>query len=424
MTTEELPALLRRLVLPVYLPTALYATGAAAIVPVLPLIGLYLGLNVPQVALLITVAGLLTVIAPLPIGQLVARIGERAALIVGGLISIGAIVGSLIAAWPDGSSATASWAPVLFCASILVMTLGDITWDLGRQTYIADEVPLHLRARAMSLFGGTLRVGRILGPLIGAVLITLAGPAAAFLVHLVAAIAGLMLITIFVPPRLAVPASSPGEEPADPPARGEVLRPLLLVGAAVLVLTLVRTNRDLLLPLLGNEFGHPEAVVSLVFAVAAVVELAFIVPAGTLMDRYGRAAVLVPCLALMGVGYLLGGLAATVAGLVAISLVFAVGNGLAAGINKTLSADLTPTRNRAGWLGLWNSFTGAGALIGPAIVALAGATTVVTASLATGWISLAGAGWAAWWLPRFLPGRGSRPLPTDKVDTNPGRLKW
>jgi MFS family permease len=194
-------------------------------------------------------------------------------------------------------------------------------------------------------------------------------------------------------------------EPEDLPTRGAVLRPLLLVGAAVLVLTLVRTNRDLLLPLLGHEFGHPEAVISLVFAVSAVVELAFIVPAGTLMERFGRAAVLVPCLALMGVGYLLGPIAATVPGFIAISLIFAVGNGLGAGINKTLSADMTPSRNRAGWLGLWNSFTNAGALIGPALVAVTGVATVVTASFATGWLSLAGAGWAAWWLPRFLPGR-------------------
>ena len=84
------------------------------------------------------------------------------------------------------------------------MNLGDLTWDLGRQTYIADEVPVHLRARAMSLFGGTMRVGRIVGPLLGAALITVAGPAAAFLVHLVAAVAGLVLIVIFIPPRLAV----------------------------------------------------------------------------------------------------------------------------------------------------------------------------------------------------------------------------
>ncbi len=405
MATEELPALLRRLVLPVYLPTALYATGAAAIVPVVPLIGLDLGLNVPQVALLGTVAGLLTVIGPLPMGQLVARIGERAALILGGLVSIAAIVGCLFAAWPDGASALPVWAAALFCGSILVMNVGDITWDLGRQTYIADEIPVHLRARAMSLFGGTMRVGRIIGPLLGAVMITVAGPAAAFLVHLVAAIASLVMIVIFVPPRIVPGTGDEAGDPVEQPARGTVLRPLLLVGVAVVVLTTARTNRDLLLPLLGNEFGHPEAVISLVFAGAAVVELAFILPAGTVMDRFGRAAVLVPCLALMGLGYLLAPMAATVPGFIAISLVFAVGNGLGAGINKTLSADLTPSRNRASWLGLWNSFTNAGALIGPALVAVSGAATVVTASFATGWLSLAGAGWAAWWIPRFLPGR-------------------
>lgn len=405
MTTEELPALLRRLVLPVYLPAALYATGAAAIVPVVPLVGLDLGLSVPQVALLGTVAGLITVVGPLPTGQLVVRIGERGAMILGGLVSVAAVVGCLFAAWSDGNGPAPVWAPALFCAAILLMSLGDLTWDLGRQTYIADEVPVHLRARAMTLFGGTMRVGRILGPLLGAGLIAVSGAAAAFIVHLLAALAGLVLITIFVPPRLTVTIDPYAPEQEDLPTRGAVLRPLLLVGVAVLVLTLVRTNRDLLLPLLGHEFGHPGAVISLVFAVSAVVELAFIVPAGTLMDRFGRAAVLVPCLALMGVGCLLAPIAATVPGFIAISLIFAVGNGLGAGINKTLSADMTPSRNRAGWLGLWNSFTNAGALIGPALVAVTGAATVVTASFATGWLSLAGAGWAAWWLPRFLPGR-------------------
>jgi MFS family permease len=414
---EELPVLLRRLLLPIYLPTALYACGTAAIVPVLPLVGLALGLSVPQVALLITVAGLITVIGPLPTGQLVARLGERTALVIGGTVSVVAIVGCLVAALAGTGGAVPAWAPVLFCAGVLVMSLGDLTWDLGRQTYLADEVPVHLRARAMTLFGGTMRVGRIIGPLLGAGVITVAGAPAAFVVHLVAAVVSLGLVIGFVPPRIVAPAH-PAEADVDPgPSRRDVLGPLLLVGIAVLVLTVARTNRDLLLPLLGHSFGHTEAVVSLVFAVAAVAELAFILPAGTLMDRFGRAAVLVPCLVLMGVGFLLAPLAASLSGFVGISLVVAVGNGLGAGINKTLSADLTPARNRAGWLGLWNSLTGAGALIGPAVVAAtSGAAGVVTASVATGWLSLAGGAWATWWVPRLLPGRRHAPTENGVID--------
>ncbi|MFT4108114.1 MFS transporter [Propionicimonas sp.] len=402
---SELSVLLRRLVLPIYLPTVLYASGASAIVPVLPLVGLDLGLSVTQVALLSTVAGLVVVVGPLPTGQLVARIGERAALVIGGLVSIASIVACLVAARAGTPGAVPAWAAPLFCAGILVMSLGDLTWDLGRQTYLADEVPAHLRARAMTLFGGMMRVGRILGPLVGAAAIATAGASAAFIVHLVAAVVSLALIVSFVAPHASVATGvrTDADEPA--PARSTILRPLLLVGLAVLVLTVARTNRDLLLPLLGNAYGHSEATVSLVFAAAAVVELAFILPAGTLMDRFGRAAVLVPCLALMGIGFLLAGHAATLPGFVGISIVFAVGNGLGAGINKTLSADLTPARNRAGWLGLWNSLTNAGALVGPAMVAAAsGVAGVVTASVATGWTSIAGAAWAAWWLPRLLPG--------------------
>jgi MFS family permease len=403
---EELPVLLRRLVLPIYLPTALYASGTAAIVPVLPLVGLALGLSVPQVALLITVAGLITVIGPLPTGQVVARLGERAALVIGGAVAVVAIVGCLVAALAGTRGAVPAWAPPLFCAGVLVMSLGDLTWDLGRQTYLADEVPVHLRARAMTLFGGTMRVGRILGPLIGAGLIAVAGAPAAFAVHLVAALISLLLVIGNVPPRI-VRTTDQDSSAGDPaPSRRDVLGPLVLVGVAVLVLTVARTNRDLLLPLLGHDFGHSEAVVSLVFAVAAVAELAFILPAGTLMDRFGRAAVLVPCLVLMGVGFLMAPLAADLSGFVGISLVVAVGNGLGAGINKTLSADLTPVRNRAKWLGLWNSLTGAGALLGPAVVAAAsGAAGVVTASVATGWLSLVGGAWATWWVPRLVPGR-------------------
>ena len=409
MADEQLGALLRRLTLPIYLPAALYASGAAAIIPVIPLVGLQLGLDVPQVALLVTAAGLVAVAGPLPVGQVAARVGERTTLLLGGLVSIVAVTGCLVAALAGTRGPAPGWAAPLFCAGILVMTLGDLTWDLGRQTYLADEIPVQFRARAMTLFGGTMRVGRIIGPLVGAGVITVWGVASAFAVHLVAALVALGLMLRFIPPRVPVVHTRDATGPEPQPGRPDVLRPLLLVGGAVLVLTVARTNRDLLLPLIGQQFGHSEAVISLVFAAAAVVELAFILPAGSLMDHFGRAAVLVPCLALMDVGFWMAPLATSVAGFVGVSMVFAVGNGLGAGINKTLSADMTPVRNRAGWLGLWNSYTGSGALFGPGLVALAtGVGGVVGASIVTGWATAAGAAWAMVWLPRLTPGRRRR----------------
>jgi MFS family permease len=111
---------------------------------------------------------------------------------------------------------------------------------------------------------------------------------------------------------------------------------------AALVLTAARTNRDLRLPLLGHRYGYHDSLISLVLAVSSAAELVLVLPAGSLMDWYGRAAVLVPCLALMGIGC-------------------------------------------ARWMGLWNSVSGAGGLVGPAIVTvIASVATVGAAGVATG----------------------------------------
>lgn len=255
----------------------------------------------------------------------------------------------------------------------------------------------------MTLFGGMMRVGRIVGPLLGAGVIVLFGAPAAFVVHLVAACLSLVLVTRFVTPHLGHVTDSPGAAPS-PTARRDALRPILLVGTAALILTAARTNRDLLLPLLGHHYGYHDSLISLVFAVSSVAELVLVLPAGSVMDRYGRAAVLVPCLALMGVGFAITPIAGTVGGFFLFAALLALGNGLGAGINKTLSADVTPAVGRARWMGLWNSVSGAGGLVGPAMVTvIASVSTVVAAGVATGALGLVGAAWAAWWLPRLVP---------------------
>ncbi len=136
------------------------------------------------------------------------------------------------------------------------------------------------------------------------------------------------------------------------------------------MLAAVRTNRDLLIPLLGHHFGYSPQVISIVFAVSAVVEIALVVPparscSATVGWRCCCPVCSVP--ASPSLSLTVGRFDRRVrprrcrAGR---------GNGLGAGINKTLSADLTPSHNRAAWMGWWNAMVGAGALIGPGLVAV------------------------------------------------------
>lgn len=396
-------AVLRSLMLPIMVPTLVYAIGTAAIIPVIPLVGLQLGLSVPQVALLSTLTGVVTMLGPIPTGQLMSRIGERLGLILGGALAVVALVGCLWSASQPGRS-TPGGATAVFVVSLVVLAAGDLTWDLGRQTYLADHVPHYARARVMTTFGGGLRVGRVVGPAIGALVLSLTDIQTVFVVHLIACGLSILSVIVFVTPA-AQPTQAPITELTAPtPAeRRTILRPFVLIGTSITVLVAVRTNRDLLIPLLGHHFGYSPQAISVVFAISAVVEIALVVPAGTIMQRHGRLAVLLPCLFGTGVAFLLSPVAGSLAGFLAVGLVLAAGNGLGAGINKTLSADLTPSRHRASWMGWWNAMVGAGALIGPGLVAVCTAAgSVVTGGIATGVLALLGGFWARHWGRRFL----------------------
>ncbi|MBA8793064.1 MFS family permease [Friedmanniella endophytica] len=403
-TTEPTPrAVLRSLLLPIMLPTLLYATGTAAIVPVIPLVGLRLGLSVAQVAVLTTVIGVVAVVSPVPLGQGMARIGERRGLVIGGSLAVLALLGCLWAAGQPQASRPGTAALVLVI-SLVVLAFGDETWDLGRQTYLADHVPHAARARVMTTFGGVLRIGRVLGPAVGALVLSLADLEAVFVVHLVAALLSIVSVLVFVAPAARRDPTAAPPEPPTAEERRAIVRPFVLVGLGVMVVAAVRTNRDLLIPLLGHAFGHDAKIISLTFAVAAAVEIALVLPAGSIMQRYGRLAVLLPCLFGTGIAFLLSPLGSSVPGFLAVAVVLALGNGLGAGINKTLSADLTPPRNRAAWMGWWNALVGAGSLIGPGLVAiLTPLVSVVGAGVATGVLALIGGVWTRHWGVRYLP---------------------
>ena len=150
----------RDIALAAYGPSIVSAIGHGAVMPVLALRARELGADVSTAAVVVALMGIGSLVASLPAGALVARIGERRAL---------TIVGCLDAVAMAGAALTES-----VLALGVAVTLSGMTWTaflMARQGFMIDAVPLAYRARAMSMLGGSMRVGVLIGPLLGAGLI-------------------------------------------------------------------------------------------------------------------------------------------------------------------------------------------------------------------------------------------------------------
>jgi MFS family permease len=374
-----------------YGPSIVSAIGHGAIMPVLALRARDLGADVSTAAAIVALTGVGMLLASLPAGALVARVGERRALVGAGFVDA---VAMAFAALTD---------------SVLGLGVGvllsGVCWTLfliARQGFMIDVVPITHRARAMSLLGGSYRVGVLVGPLVGAGLISLTDLTSVF--WLGAAMSVLASLLAATMPDL-------GEEKrAAARASGHLgvwtviashRRLLATLGTAVVILGMSRSLRLSLLPLWAEHVGLSASTTSLIFAGAAALDVAFMWPGGWLMDTRGRMVVAVPVVLSMAVACLLLPLATTVVSVSLVMALIACGNGLGSGIVMTLGADAAPDEGRPQFLGAWRLCGDIGNTGGPLLVgAIAATAPLATACLVVGVLGLAGAGWVGLWTHR------------------------
>jgi MFS family permease len=383
---------LRDVWVPAYGPSLVSSIGHGAIMPVLALRARDLGADVGTAAVVVALLMVGMLLASLPAGALVARIGERTALLVVGFVDAAAMT---VAALADSVA--------VLGGAVLLSGMAWTVFLIARQGYLIDVVPERIRARAMSLLGGSYRVGVLVGPLIGAVLIEVSDLTAVF--WLAAVMAVCSALTSRLMPDVGV------ESRAEARAAGHLSvwsvirahrRTLATLGVAVVVLGVSRSLRTSLLPLWADHIGLSASTTSLIFAVAAAIEVALLWPGGWLMDTRGRMVVAIPVTLSMALSCLLLPLATTAVGVTLVMALIAVGNGLGSGIVMTIGADVAPVAGRAQFLGAWRLCGDIGGSGGPLLVgALAAVVPLATASVVVGLLTLAGTGWVGWWTHRL-----------------------
>ncbi|WP_204163740.1 MFS transporter [Nocardioides solisilvae] len=387
---------LRDVALTAYGPTVVNSVGHGAVLPVLALHARDLGADVPTAALVVALLGVGSLLTALPVGALVARIGERRALVLAGVVDAAAMTAAAL---------TTTWLGL--AAAVTVSGMAWTTFMMARQGYMIDVVPLAHRARAMSALGGSHRIGILVGPLLGAGLIHLTDLRAAFVLSAATALAAALLARLM--PDLGSDSRARARETGHLSVRAVIVahrRVLATVGVAVVVISASRALRQAVFPLWADHVGMSASTTSLVFAVAAAVDVAFFLPGGWLMDTRGRTVVAVPVVASAALACLLLPLATATWSVTAVMVLMAAGNGLGSGIVMTLGADTAPVEGRAQYLGAWRLCGDLGVSGGPLLVSAAAALVpLATASVAIGVLMLAGSAWVGHWTARLEAGR-------------------
>jgi MFS family permease len=346
--------------LAVYVPAALLAFGQGLLVATLPLYAATFDVSYGWISLAVAAAAIGTLATDVPAGALLGRIGLRRALLVGaGLVAVSTLALGLTQTFPE------------LVVYRVVAGVGTAMWGLSRHAFIAEAIPLAERGRAISIFGGINRIGTFGGPVVGGVVGAALGLRSSFV------LAGLMAgLALALGVRYVRPVS--GAEPPLPTRRRWSLVGRLLrtsgrdLGAAAIAQTLAqmtRAGRLLIVPLYGADvLGLDAAAVGLVMTTAALLDVSMFVPAGMVMDRFGRKVAVVPSFAIMAGGIAMIPFASDLGGLLLAAAVVGLGNGLGSGSMMTLGADLAPPGATGEFLGLWRLVGDVGAVGGPLVV--------------------------------------------------------
>lgn len=425
MTDATPPFSWRSIILPAYLPTLLFSIGEGAIIPVIPVVATDRGASLALAGLIAAMLMVGELAGDLPAGWLVARIGERNAMIGASLL---AVIGVLIA--------LASPTEFALGVGIFLLGLATAVFGLARHAFLTSYVPEAVRARALSTLAGVFRAGWAVGPFVAAALIAWTGSSEVVFWVLVAACFAVVVVLIVLPDpervfgaaRLAREASadaSPatrdsgdartaGEAEADAASHG-VFRAiatyravLLRIGSGVGLLAAVRASRTVILPLWAVSIGMPPEAAALVIGISAAIDFALFYVSGQVMDRFGRLWSAIPGLVGLGTGHLVLAFTHDVPGAEAwftvVALLFGVANGLSSGVILTLGADLAPKEQPAPFLAAFRTIADAGQAVAPLILAaVTSAVSIMAASATMGVLGFVGAGILWRYVPRYVP---------------------
>ena len=382
---------IKSLVVPVFLPSLLFSIGENSMIPLIPASALAMGADLGTAGL---IAGLVmtgTLIADLPAGKLVDRIGERSSMIYSA--AAGAI-GILLSVFAVNL--------YMLGAGILILGAASAVFALARHSFMTEHIPLSHRARSVSILGGMFRGGSFFGPLLGAWVVHIGGPGAVYWVAVV--VCGSAAVLLLLTKKDAILNTPVVVAGRTLEVAKREWKKLATVGVGVSVIGILRTSRQIGLPLWAISIGIPAAEAAFYIGIANALDFALFYASGAIMDRFGRRWAAVPTAVGLGVAHLLVAFSFNSPTFLAIAILMAIVNGVGSGVILVLGSDLAPADARNEFLASYRLLTDAAvAGAGPLLVGVAALVTLGPALAIFGWFGFGGA-WLLWkYIPRYSP---------------------
>lgn len=363
-------------VLTLIMPAMLIGMGRGFTIPVLPGIAMDYGVGAAGAGLLVLMPMVGAVVATLPTGYLIDRIGRRKILIAGPTL---ASFAAFMIFFTAGS----------YIEFLVYMSVGGIAqqmWQMSRLAAIADSGPQGQRGRQITSMAGVQRFGTLVGPLAGGVVGEVFGlrvPFAMFgFAALLATVPTYALIKETAPPVLA---RLRGETTKTDTSWATLLtRPVLILFIAQFFANIGRGG------VVGQggpyfifaayAFGIGPAILGYISFGTGLFGIPITLLAGQIMDRFGRKRTIVPASAMLGIGLLAmsvtAGLQLNFAIFVGAFVFINLAISLMAGSMQTLGSDVAPAEARGKFFGVIRLVAEAGSMSNPA-----------TFSLSTLWIA-------------------------------------
>lgn len=376
-------AILRNpLILPVYVPTLMLAFGRGMLMPTLPLFADSFDVSYGLVGLVLASQSIGNLIGDVPAGMLEGRMGQRRSMLLG-LVTV--MISVLAMSWSRS-------VPELIVYG-LVSGVGTSLFNISRFAYITNSTPIARRGRAIAVFGGIMRMGTFAGPVIGGAVGLWLGLRAPFVLYAIVAAVAVVLVAVFARDDGSAAVVNRGGLLGHSSHLWAVIKAhrhnLTTAGSARLLTQMIRSGRQIIVPLYGAEvLGLDVQQIGLIIGLASAIDMTMFYPAGLIMDRFGRKFASVPSFVLQALGMALVPITTGFVGLLAVMLLVGFGNGLGSGVMMTLGADLAPSESVGEFLGVWRLIGDTGQTAAPIVVGTV--ADLVGFSIATWIIALSG----------------------------------